>query len=69
MDAGTGFRVAIVLPKGTNEAKPDIVPAGEEDRRLWARNKWLLAHPESSEAAQGAWVGLTGRNIDLQKEV
>ena len=46
-----------------------IVPAGEEDRRLWARNKWLLAHPESSEAAQGAWVGLTGRNIDLQKEV
>ncbi len=69
VDAGTGFRVAIVLPKGTNEAKPDIVPAGEEDRRLWARNKWLLAHPESSEAAQGAWVGLTGRNIDLQKEV
>lgn len=33
---------------------------------LLARNKWLLAHPESSEAAQGAYVGLRGENIDLQ---
>ena len=28
--------------------------------------KWLLAHPESSEADQGAYVGLTGENIDIK---
>ena len=61
-----GFRVAIVLPRGTNLPLPR--PAEElyqEDRYLWARNKWLLAHRQSPEAAQGAWVGLTGENIDI----
>ena len=37
-----------------------------EDEILTARNKWLLAHPESSEAKNGAKVGLTGVNIDLE---
>jgi hypothetical protein len=61
----TGFRVAVVLPRGTNTEKPAIVPQNEEDKWLLARNKWLLAHPESSEAAQGAYVGLRGENIDV----
>ena len=65
MEEADGFRVAVVLPKGTNEAKPAIVPVNEEDKWLMARNKWLLAHPESSEAGQGAYVGLTGENIDI----
>lgn len=30
---------------------------------LRARNKWLLAHPQSPEAAQGAWSGLRGENL------
>ena len=60
-----GFRVAIVLPKDTNTAKPEITERDFEDKLLWARNKWLLAHPSSSEAGQGAYVGLTGKNIDL----
>ena len=60
-----GFRVIIVLPKGTNHAKPQIAPKNNEDKLLWAANKWLLAHPESSEAASGAWVGLIGENIQL----
>ena len=64
-DAQTGFRVAVVLPRGTNTEKPAIIPANEEDKWLLARNKWLLAHPDSSEAANGAYVGLTGENIDL----
>ncbi len=62
---GSGFRVAVVLPKGTNTYKPEINPRNEEDKWLWARNKWLLAHPDSGEAADGAYVGLTGKNIDL----
>ena len=32
---------------------------------LTARNKWLLAHPDSSEAKTGAHIGLTGKNIDI----
>ena len=65
---GKGFKVLVVLPRGTNTAKPDFVPASLEDRFLRARNKWLLAHPESRQAADGAAVGLKGRNIDLSEE-
>ena len=66
VDKDEGFRVAVVLPKGTNETKPSIAPVNEEDKWLWARNKWLLAHAESGEAGQGAYVGLAGDNIDIQ---
>ena len=65
VDAAKGFRVAVVLPRGTNTDKPAIENMNAEDAWLRARNKWLLAHPESSEAAQGAYVGLTGENIDI----
>ena len=68
-DAKEGFRVAVVLPKGTNEARPAISFINDEDNRLWARNKWLLSHPESSEASQGAYVGLAGENIDIKKDI
>jgi hypothetical protein len=57
--------VAIVLPKGTNIAKPDFAPVSEEDRWMTARNKWLLAHPDSAEAKDGAHIGLKGENIDI----
>ncbi len=60
-----GFRVAVVLPKGTNTEAPEIAPANLEDKMLWARNKWLIAHPETTEAAAGAYVGLVGENIDI----
>ena len=59
----------VVLPLGTNTDKPEFVPKNDEDRWLWARNKWLLAHPESDEAAQGAYVGLRGENIDIKDAI
>ena len=65
--SGDGFRVAVVLPRGTNTDKPEIKPQNDEDKWLWARNKWLLAHADSNEAAQGAYVGLVGENIDIAK--
>ena len=65
IDAEEGFRVAVVLPRGTNLSAPQVTLANEEDSMLWARNKWLLAHSESGEAADGAYIGLTGENIDL----
>lgn len=64
-DAKKGFRVLVALPQGTNTDKPVFEPKNWEDRLLRARNKWLLAHPESTEAAEGAYVGLTGENIDI----
>ena len=64
-DPACGFRVAVVLPKGTNTEKPVFAAKNEEDAWLRARNKWLLAHPESREAADGAHVGLSGENIDI----
>ena len=65
-DAAKGFRVLVALPKGTNTAMPASFRAdGGDDARLWACNKWLLAHPDSAEAAQGAYIGLTGSNIDI----
>ena len=66
--ANEGFRVAIVLPRDTNTEKPQLTAYNGEDKLLWAKNKWLIAHPVSNEAKQGAFVGLTGKNIDLQNE-
>ena len=60
-----GFRVLVALPQGTNTAKPVITEKSPEDRLLKARNKWLLAHPDSKAAAAGAYVGLTGKNLDI----
>ena len=64
-DSADGFRVAVVLPKNTNtdlEKKPE---KDFEDKMLWARNKWLLAHPDSAEAGQGAYIGLEGENLSI----
>ena len=55
----------IVLPKGTNIEAPAIKALNEEDKWLRACNKWLLAHKDASEASDGAYVGLTGENIDI----
>ena len=60
-----GFKVVIVLPKGTNLEKPDINRLNYEDMWLRAANKWLLAHKDAAEAADGAYVGLIGENIDI----
>lgn len=68
-DPGKGFRVLVALPKGTNEEKPDLTPLNDEDKLLRARNKWLLAHSESSEAAGGAFIGLTGVNLDIAADI
>lgn len=63
-----GFRVIVVLPKDTNTAKPEISAHNTEDKMLWAKNKWLIAHPESSEAKSGAFVGILGKNIDISSK-
>ena len=64
-DASKGFRVLVALPWLTNTDRPVMENKTAEDEIMTARNKWLLAHPDSSEAKSGAKVGLTGENIDI----
>lgn len=68
-DPAQGFKVLVALPKGTNTDKPALAVKGGDDAYLWACNKWLLAHAESSEAGQGAAVALTGVNIDIANDL
>ena len=68
-DPEKGFRVLVALPQGTNTDKPVMTAKTPEDKLLWARNKWLLAHPESGEAKQGAHIGLSGVNIDIADSI
>ncbi len=68
-DPAKGFRVMVALPMGTNTDKPVMKNLGGDDALLWARNKWLLAHPETGEAKAGAYVGLVGDNIDIAADI
>ena len=58
-----GFKVGIILPKGTNYplAKDH---AGWEDRLITATNKWLIAHAEGGQDP-AAFVGLEGKNLNI----
>ena len=64
-DPDKGFRVLVALPWLTNTDRPVMENKTAEDEILTARNKWLLPHPDSSEAKGGAKVGLRGENIDI----
>lgn len=64
-DKAEGFKVVVVLPRGTNTERPAYQARNEEENWLTARNKWLLAHAEADEAKNGAHVGLYGTNIDI----
>lgn len=63
-----GFRCLVVLERGTNEPLTGGVNTGApgEEALLWMRNKWLICHPESPQAAKGAYIGITGDNLTLK---
>ena len=62
---GEGFKVAIVLPKGTN-LDLDREHKGGEDGHLTAKNKWLLGHPEGG-LPEGSPMGLIGKNLNCNE--
>ena len=68
-DPEKGFQVLVALPAGTNTERPAFAPVNREDTLLRARNKWLLAHKDSPEAADGAYIGLVGENIDVTNAI
>lgn len=60
-----GFKCVVILPKGTN-TDIDKDKNISEDRLLFARNKWLIAHPESGLDKDGAFIGLKGENLTIK---
>lgn len=58
-----GFRVVIVLPKGTNYPLK-ASHANGEDGLLAATNKWLIGHPEGG-LPEGSFIGLKGENLSV----
>lgn len=58
-----GFRCVVVLPKGTNTEIETGKNDTPEDKLLFARNKWLIAHPDAK--IEGAWNGLKGINLSI----
>ncbi len=61
----SGFRCVVALPRGTNQPL-DTTQDALEDRLLFAKNKWLIAHPDTDLGDQGAFVGLVGENVSVE---
>lgn len=61
-----GFKVAIVLPRGTNGNLTRKPSKQGESQLLFAVNKWLIAHEEAK--IPGAYIGLKGENLQVSKE-
>lgn len=61
-----GFRNAVVLPRGTNEALKTAPGKNGEEKLLFAANKWMIAHEDSGLQKDGAFIGLKGENITLE---
>ena len=57
------FKNVVILPRGTNT--PLTTPV--DDKKLTARNKWLVCHPDSKKHVDmGRVVGLVGENIRVK---
>ncbi|MGN1148793.1 MAG: DUF4867 family protein [Lachnospiraceae bacterium] len=71
--AGKGFKVAVVLPRGTNyplkavHTKVENGKAPSEDALITAVNKWLIGHAEGGLDA-GTFLGLKGKNLCLTED-
>lgn len=62
--ASNGFKCVVVLPKGTNTDLPEAQCNTAEDKTLFARNKWLISHPDAKIA--GSVAGILGENLSVK---
>lgn len=66
VEGGSEFRMAVVLPKGTNTQKPEGIDDSAENQYLTNKNKWLFAHQESDEFKANITKGLViGKNLTV----
>ena len=62
MPDGKVFKNVVILPKGTNTP----LESQTEDKKLIAKNKWFICHPESTKPVQmGRVVGIKGINLKV----
>ena len=61
-----GFSCIVVLPRGTNHPLEGERPQGGDGRLLWAKDKWLVAHPEAPAVQRGAYPGIHGENYTIK---
>lgn len=68
-----GFKVSIILPRGTNyplktvHQKVEGTQAPSEDALITAVNKWLIGHKEGG-LDEGSFLGLKGKNLCLTED-
>lgn len=68
-----GFKVAVILPKGTNyplkteHQKVADNKAPSEDALITAVNKWLIGHKDGG-LDEGSFLGLKGKNLCLTQD-
>ena len=63
-----GFQVMVALPAGTNGPRPEAaadMPVAGDSYCYWKADKWVLCHADSPKAAEGGYVGLAGKNLDI----
>lgn len=60
-----GFNCLVVLERNVNEETVQTQNPDGEKTMLWRRGKWMICHPDSPQAANGAYVGIQGVNIQL----
>jgi len=65
-NARTGFCALIALPYATNQAFEHAPAKVGEAALLFARNKWLIVHPDQANLVkEGAFAGIKGDNIHI----
>lgn len=63
----SGFKCLVILPAGTNTPLLHTASQVKKDPLLFAKNKWLIAHPSRVPLIQkGAYPGLIGENIEIK---
>lgn len=63
LPCGGVFKNVVILPRGTNTP----LTIASEDKKLVARNKWLICHPESKKHVDmNRVIGITGENIKVK---
>ena len=62
---GEGFKVTVVLPRGTNFPLAKEHAKGE-DALITAVNKWLIGHPEGGFTGS-EHIGLIGKNLNINE--
>ena len=63
--AGTLIEVYATTLHGPRPEAAADMPAAGDSYCYWKADKWVLCHADSPKAAEGGYVGLAGKNLDI----